>query len=390
MAMMYPETSPTAPVSREDLAAILAMQGMNAGDAAQAGFGPGQGSQSMSDMLGGMPGFQGRGDFNGAPPANSNPDDNAAVNQGDMVTANASMVAETGAVPASVFGREGDNNSQASKDARDAIAETMATNALNTMSMSDRNVTAPGWGTGYQPDFSVATPNAGAIVTGPGIPGFSGSPFSGRGGPDREGFGSIVDYAPNSNVDDFGNPISPDTDRSITAPGWATGPLPEGPGAPGWDTGDTGNHAIADMLADALADPGWGGGVVAPGGGGGARSGGGGGGARSGGAATTGGFNEGAANQGIADMMGAALADPGWGGGANAPGSGGYGPDFAGTGGYSGSGDVGNTSGAGGAVGGFGGGVGGGDGGGVGGGGVGGGGGGGGPGSGADPGGGVG
>jgi hypothetical protein len=337
---LYQDVSPSAPVSREELAAILAAQGLsgastnNPGDPGDvAATGRGFGGNAFDGQFG-----------TGAPPANSNPDDNAAVNQGDMVTANASMINDpdtTGYTNAPFGGRTGDDSSQTSQDKqsadRAAIAEAVAGRAPAGDPLGDATQAFGSFtNTGANMFGNVGDMTPGAVLgsghaqTQSGMPGFSnpsafaasafGSPFAGRGGPDREGFGSVI---------------------------------AEGPGAPGWDTGDTGNHAIADMLADALADPGWGGGVVAPGGGGGARS---------GGAATTGGFNEGAANQGIADMMGAALADPGWGGGANAPGSGGYGPDFAGTGGYSGSGDVGNTSGAGGAVGGFGGGVGGSDG----------------------------
>jgi hypothetical protein len=103
MAMMYPEVSPTAPVSREDLAAILAMQGISAG----ADRGASQSSQSMADLLGGTPTGANDQFGTGAPPANSNPDDTgsdrasmaasmAGMSLADMTTSNASMVTDSG------------------------------------------------------------------------------------------------------------------------------------------------------------------------------------------------------------------------------------------------------------------------------------------------------
>jgi hypothetical protein len=246
MAMMYPETSPSAPVSREELAAILAAQGLSGtqqGDASSVDIGALFGGSTPNDTAP----APSPGSTPGMPGALNAP--SAAFDPGAMTTSNASMVSDAedpdgsgrGFSDVSPFGRTGDDSSDRSQSQqatdRAALAESVA-------NRGGFDITDPAG----MPSAGNVTPGgfnafAGAVPGAPGAPMTSGSTFAGR-------FGAVNDF-PDSFSDRWGGMptgappattvVTPNTtlpEQVVTAPAITpTGRTPLGspgrtPGAP--------------------------------------------------------------------------------------------------------------------------------------------------------------
>lgn len=191
--MAFPDRSPSAPITREDLARIMAIRqlqqmamvdptvagndpslGLSAGPSPS----PGQGTQSLGSMLGLTDPSQ-NDFFSGAPTEPAEPGGatpaapgsttggRASFEGGAMTTANAGMITDT---------------TDTSREGINPLSENSATNYGNTAFNNS--------------SFTAATPAQTAAFTAAAMAANApGAPFSGRGGEDREGFATTANQS---------------------------------------------------------------------------------------------------------------------------------------------------------------------------------------------------